>query len=68
MCFVKDTSVPPPAAPPETLTQTSPDKKTAAEPFKSNALAVGTKKYRTETSIGTAGLGTKKAPSGIALG
>ncbi|ESZ07271.1 hypothetical protein X736_13410 [Mesorhizobium sp. L2C089B000] len=49
------------------LTQSAPDKKTAAEPTKSNTLAIGTKKYRNETNIGTAGLGTKKAPSGIAV-
>ncbi|MBN9138634.1 MAG: hypothetical protein J0I92_21630 [Phyllobacterium sp.] len=49
------------------LTQSSPDKKTAAEPSKSNSLSIGTKKYRNETNIGTAGLGTSKAPSGISV-
>lgn len=67
MCFDNAPEVAPPAAPPEMLTQSAPDKKTAAQPTKSNSLAIGTKKYRNETNIGTAGLGTKKAPSGIAV-
>jgi len=67
VCFNTDTSVPPPEKPPEMLTQSSPDKKTAAEPSKSNSLSIGTKKYRNETNIGTAGLGTSKAPSGISV-
>lgn len=67
VCFVDDTKVPEPSAPPEVLTQSAPDKKTAAETSKSNSLAIGTKKYRNETSIGTSGLGTKKAPTGITV-
>lgn len=67
MCFANDTEVPPPAAPPQMLTQSSPDKKSAAEPSKSSALSIGTKKYRNETNIGTSGLGTTKSPTGISV-
>ncbi|RWM84317.1 hypothetical protein [Mesorhizobium sp.] len=67
MCFTDTPEVEKPAPPPEVLKQSAPDKKTAAETSKSNSLAIGTKKYRNETSIGTSGLGTKKAPTGITV-
>lgn len=67
MCFNDAPEVPPPAAPPQMLTQSAPDKKSAAEPSKSNALSIGTKKYRNETNIGTSGLGTSKSPTGISV-
>lgn len=50
MCFANDTKVAPPPAPPETLDQAAPDKKTANR-RPANALALGTKAYRNDTGI-----------------
>lgn len=65
MCFAPDEpNVPNPAPPPEVLKQAAPTKKTATP---ANALAIGSKKYRTASGIGTAGLGANVAPTGIGL-
>ena len=67
MCFAPDEpDVAAPAPPPEVLKQAAPTKKKTAE-TPANALAIGTKKYRTASGIGTAGLGTNKAPTGIGI-
>lgn len=67
MCFVDEPEPEKPAAPPQVLQQATPDKKTAVTKKRSNALAIGTKKYRSDTGIGTPGLGIKNSPTGIAL-
>ncbi len=67
MCFVNEPEPIQPTPPPEVLKQAAPDKKTAAQPSRSQNLSIGTKKYRNESGIGTAGLGKPKAPSGISV-
>ncbi|MBT1154430.1 hypothetical protein J1C56_02375 [Aminobacter anthyllidis] len=66
MCFGDTPEVEAPAPPPEVLTQAAPKKKTAVDDSKTNPLAIGTKKYRTTTGLGT-NLGIPKAPSGISV-
>ncbi|MEQ1952650.1 hypothetical protein [Mesorhizobium sp. CN2-181] len=67
MCFNNsDADIPAPAPPPEVLKQAAPAKKKTAE-TPASALAIGTKKYRTASGIGTAGLGTNSAPTGIGV-
>lgn len=65
MCFSDPPEPPPPPKPPEVLEQAAPKKKTAAQPSSSGMLAIGTKKYRRDTGIGS--LGTKSSPTGINL-
>jgi hypothetical protein len=59
MCF--DNDVPGPSAPAETLDQAAPAKKTANQNT-GGALAIGTKKYRTETGLGP--ISGKTRPTG----
>lgn len=65
MCFNKAQKTPTPAAPAETLQQVAPEKKTAATKD-SNPLAIGTKKYRNESGLGTPGLNSG-SPTGLSL-
>lgn len=65
MCFVDTPEPVRPPAPPQVLEQAAPDKKTAAQPSKSSTLAIGTKKYRRDTGLGT--IGASKSPTGISL-
>ena len=67
MCFIDQPEPIKPTPPPEVLKQAAPDKKTAAQPSRSSTLAVGTKKYRNESGLGSTGLGSKKGPTGITV-
>lgn len=52
MCFAKEPDMPDPAPPPEVLKQDAPEKKTANQ-NRSQTLSIGSKRYRTETGLGT---------------
>lgn len=67
MCPRPETpKAPTPAPPPEVLDQPAPVKKTADEMGKArNPLAIGTKKYRNTTGLGSATTKPVKKPSGI---
>lgn len=67
MCFGgDDNDVPPPAPPPMILDQEAPAKKTENKKD-ANSLAIGTKRYRNETGLGSTASKKKVTPTGPAV-
>ena len=64
MCFADTPEAPKPSAPPEVLRQAAPEKKAAAN--SAAALAIGTKKYRSNSGLGP--IAGQNSPSGIKVG
>lgn len=69
MCFSqKAPDVPDPAPPPEVLKQDAPEKKKAAgNNNRSQTLSIGSKRYRTETGLGTTARKQNLSPSGPSI-
>jgi len=63
MCFADDPKVEAPQPPPEVLDQAAPEKKTANKKD-AGALAIGTKRYRTESGLGITGQKQNTRPAG----
>jgi hypothetical protein len=62
MCFGSKSETPTPQTPAKVLNQDAPSKKTANKTSSSN-LAIGTKKYRTDTSgLGSTSTSTSNSP------